>query len=308
VGHHFWHYLDPTHPAHEPNPPAGFADAIATIYARLDDALGRLIEAAGADATVLVVASHGMGRTAAGWQLLPEVLVRLGLSSDGGTAGGSAVRRLQNALRDRVRRRWVRVLQEVADTRLARAVQSRMGGMVFPLQSSRTRATILPNNRVGAIRLNVQGREPYGCVAPGAEAAALLEELRRELLALEDPASGERIVARVETADEAFGPSHHPDVPDLLVIFRTDLGPLEACRSARVGTVRAPSRNARIPRTGDHTSESRLWAVGPGIRRGAQVGGGSTLSIAPTILQLLGVERPGWLDAEPLALRADPRR
>ena len=39
------------------------------------------------------------------------------------------------------------------------------------------------NNRCAAIRLNVRGREPYGCVEPGAEADALVEELRGELLA-----------------------------------------------------------------------------------------------------------------------------
>jgi hypothetical protein len=96
------------------------------------------------------------------------------------------------------------------------------------------------------------GREPYGSVHPGAEAERLVAELRAELLDLRQPGSGERIVKQVVTAEEAFGPDHHPDLPDLMVVFRTDLGALEACRSHRVGTVRAPSFTALVPRTGDH--------------------------------------------------------
>ena len=99
---------------------------------------------------------------------------------------------------------------------------------------------------------------------PGAEADALLEDLRAEFLALEDPATGERIVKHVLTADEAFGPDHSVDLPDLMVAFRDDLGPIEECRSERLGHLRVPlGRDPNLPRTGDHTVQSRLWAVGP---------------------------------------------
>ena len=60
----------------------------------------------------------------------------------------------------------------------------------------------------------------------------------------------------------------HPDLPDLLVEFRTDLGRIDACYSERVGLVEIPARNARVPRSGEHTPESRLWLMGPDIPRG----------------------------------------
>ena len=100
----------------------------------------------------------------------------------------------------------------------------------------------LSNNRCAAVRLNLAGREPNGQVQPGPEANTLLDELRAELEALEQPGTRERIVARVVTADEAFGPNHHPDVPDLMVAFRQDLGLLEAAESPRFGS--SPPRRA----------------------------------------------------------------
>src|SRR5690606_30003131 len=143
------------------------------------------------------------------------------------------------------------------------------------------RAAPVENNRVGGIRLNVAGREPCGRVAPGAEADALVDELRTELLALRLPGTDEPIVRAVHTPVEAFGPDHHPDLPDLMVVFRRDLGPLDRCWSPRVGLVEVPIGTPRLPRTGDHTDASRLWAAGPGIPAGTRLEPGDVLDVAP---------------------------
>ena len=64
-----------------------------------------------------------------------------------------------------------------------------------------------------------------------------------------------------------------------------------------------PVRNARINRTGDHTPESRLWMVGPGVAAGGPVQHGNVLDIAPTVLDLLGVSPGEGLDGRPLRRR-----
>jgi len=300
VGHHFWHFHDVADAEHDSRAPGHLRDAIARVYAGLDETVAALIAAAGGQCTTLVFASHGMGPIVGGYLLLWEVLVRLGLGSDRGAARGSALRRFQYALKDRVPLPWVPFVQNVTHLAPIRRVLEHAGCAAFPLESPHTRAAPLPNNRVGAIRLNLKGREPYGCIEPGREADDLIRELRTELLALEHPERGEPIVKRVVTAREVFGDTHHPDVPDLMVVFRTDLGRLEACRSARVGLVRAPVRNARINRTGDHTLESRLWMIGPKITGGAAVQQGNLVDIAPTVLHLLGVPHVEGFDGRPL--------
>jgi predicted AlkP superfamily phosphohydrolase/phosphomutase len=278
VGHQFWGRRD-----------SAFGDPLREVYRRIDAGVGALIDAAGLDAAVLVLASHGMGEYLGGPQLLPEVLVRLGV----GSGSGLAVQ-----LRSRLPVSARTLLRRFVPARVRRPLQARASSLPQPLASSATRAIALDNNRCGAIRLNLEGREPFGCVAPGAEAAALLEELRHELLRLEDPASGEPIVVSATTAAEAFGEEHHPDVPDLMVVFRTDLGPLESCRSSRVGAIHVPLYKPHLPRVGDHTTESRLWTLGLSVPPTATA---NVLDIAPTVLSLLDVPLPDWLDGRPLA-------
>lgn len=300
AGHQFWHFLDASHPSHDPSAPPELRDALFTIYAGVDAAVGTVVEAAGSDASVLLLASHGMGPLVGGPNLLPEVLVRLGMSSDRGSATGSALRRLQERLKERVPIRRVPQLQRVAEISWLRRLQESIGGMVFPLQSPNTRACAIPNNRIGAIRLNVKGREPHGCVEPGPDLEAVVAELREGLLALEHLETGERIVEDVVRVEEVFGPGHHPDLPDLFVRFRRDLGRLDGCRSPRVGVLRATAHHARSPRAGDHSAESRLWIRAPGVSAGAELPRGDVLDLAPTVLTLLGVPIPDDLDGRPL--------
>lgn len=291
-GHQFWHFHDPNDRAHEPDADPRLRGAVQTVYQRVDAAIGKLVAAAGPDANVLVFASHGMGLYIGGYQLVPEILNRLGYGSGSGAAAG-----VRSRLPGGVRRVLRRVVPSQARTRL----QSAAGSLPQPLESPATRAITLPNNRCAAIRLNLVGREPNGSVHPGAEATAILDDLRRELLALEDPQSGERIVLHALTADEAFGPDRSPDVPDLVAAFRYDLGPLEECRSERVGHLCVPlGKDKNLPRSGDHTVHSRLWASGSAFTGQPVPGDANVLDIAPTILCLLDVPVPAEMDGKPL--------
>lgn len=298
VGHQFWHFQDPAHPRYDPQAPAAFQSAMKRIYRRLDDALGQLIGQAGENTVVMVVASHGMGTYVGGYQLLPEFLIRIGMAA--GAAGGGEKSEFSNRQKALVRTLYHRLRgrfsllaanrRPLAGSRFGRRVRAFFGTPIDGLQSGATQAVAVLNNRVGAIRLNLKGREPNGQVAPGNEAGAVLGLIREELMRLEDPRSGEPIVARVASAGEIFGPGHHPDVPDLMIVFRTDLGPLEACRSETVGLIERPLFKPDKPRTGDHTTQSRLWLSGPGIAAGR--GRGSSRDLAPTVLRALAVPVP----------------
>lgn len=303
AGHQFWHFHDPGCDQHDASAPEVLKDALLSVYDRLDCAIGRIIEASAAD-TVIVVASHGMGPLIGGYQLLPEFLTRLGMSSDRGIARESFMRKLQNHVKHRTPGAWVPFLQAVSEIGFVQRIQASSGGMIFPLQSPATRAAALPNNRVGAIRLNIKGRDPFGCLEPGKESDTVTREIIDALLELRKPESGEAIVERVDTADDVFGPpgsGRHPSVPDLLVVFRRDLGTLDRCVSERVGLLDVPACNARVPRTGDHTAESRIWISGNDIEPGRRSITGSVLDLAPTILEHLGIDVPAEMDGRPLS-------
>lgn len=70
-----------------------------------------------------------------------------------------------------------------------------------------------------SIYLNLQGREAQGVVAP-AEREQLLERLTRELAAFRDPATGESVVATVESLPLPQDPALAARSPDLLVGYR----------------------------------------------------------------------------------------
>jgi predicted AlkP superfamily phosphohydrolase/phosphomutase len=299
VGHQFWHFQDPAHPWYRPDAPREFQTAIGDVYGLIDEGIGALIEAAGPGCIIVAVASHGMGNYTGGPYLLTEIIARLGLNGSSETPLAAVARSLKTG-QDPLSQAARALVRTVLPRKQLSRAQAELGVLHHPLVSSATRATDLPNNRCGAIRLNLKGREPFGSVAPGNEATAILEDIRAALEVLREPRSGAPIVEKVMTAHEAFGPVRHPDVPDLIVVFHDDLGRLEECFSPQLGTIRAPIYRADLPRSGDHTTQSRIWIAGPGIATGRLRETGNVLDLAPTVLSLLKVARPPGLDGRPL--------
>lgn len=301
VGHQFWHFRDESHPWHEPDAPAPFKGAMLEIYQAVDAGIGKLIAAAGPEAQIMLVASHGMGPYTGGPNLLDELLARMGLAGSaeesGWTRAARALQRNQSLPADLVRK----VLRPVLGKRLLHGAQAKFGGLHAPLTNPAVRATSVPNNRCGAIRLNMKGREPFGQVVPGNEAAAILEDIRQALAELRDAVRDEFIVETSYTAREVFGDGHHPDVPDLMVVFRDDLGVLDACVSPRYGRIDVPVYRRILPRSGDHTVNSRLWMAGPGIAQSGE-GAGNVLDLAPSVLARLGIGARGGMDGRPLLI------
>jgi predicted AlkP superfamily phosphohydrolase/phosphomutase len=286
-GHQLWHFHNGTSQTQHER----LADSIRLVYTRLDAALGDLITQAGPNANVLVVASHGYCVPTGGRQLIPEVLVRLGYGS-----GQGSTARARSKVPPVVRR----LVRRVLPAGTTASLQARAGTLPNPLDSPQTKAAEFDGDRCSWIRLNLEGREPNGSVKPGDEADEILEDIRRELLLLEHPDTGVRIVTNVRSARETFGDTHHPDVPDLIADFRTDIGVIDACRSDRVDVVRVPM-HPPARRTGAHPAvPSRLWvSTRDGSGKGTP-GIGRAVDLAPTILSCLGVPAPDWVDGQAL--------
>jgi predicted AlkP superfamily phosphohydrolase/phosphomutase len=289
-GHQFWHFGDARSPRHPAAASARHRGAVASIYRAVTAGVARLVAAAGDQTRVVLVASHGMGLYVGGPQLLRAVLTRLGM-----------IQSPESRIRSRLPSAVVGTFRSIVPVGWRIRLHEAMSALPQPLEAPGTRAVDVENNRCGGIRLNLRGREPHGCVAPGAEADALVDELRRELLALRHPELGEPIVASVVTATEAFGPSHHPDVPDVIVVFRDDLGAIEACTSPRVGLVSVSLHKPHLPRTGDHRGPTALLALGPGTTALAPTG--RAIDVAPTVLDLLDVPTPVWMRGRSLLCR-----
>jgi predicted AlkP superfamily phosphohydrolase/phosphomutase len=297
AGHQCWHLHDPAHPNYDPSIFAG-RDPVLQVYQAADKALGEVLAAAG-NPPVLVVLSHGMSHCIGVHRLLPEVLVRLGLSvprppeSDRLTPMDllrAVVRRLPGPARTRAER-W-----------LNRPPQpGKFGLPSIGVDAAASRCFVVPNGlAVSGIRINLKGREPAGIVAPG-ELTRLFEDLRSALLEIRDERTGAPLVRRVmRTSDLYHGPNLDL-LPDILVEWHDDTtvassilnpGPASVIRatSPRIGNVESVNN---YQRTGEHRAGGLLIAAGPGIQPGGPELEISILDIAPTITAALGVPLPG---------------
>jgi Uncharacterized conserved protein len=77
VGHQCWHLHDPGHPKHDPDWVRQFGNPIQDLYVAIDAAIGKLVEQAGPQATVMVFTGPGMGPNYTANFLLDGILRRL---------------------------------------------------------------------------------------------------------------------------------------------------------------------------------------------------------------------------------------
>lgn len=257
AGHRFWRYA-----TGEVDAGRRLGNAFRDVYRAIDREIGRSLAALPADCHVVMVSNSGFrpggptfGRTGA----LLEAL-------------GYHVRRKPRSRR--LRRRRGRDDSVAPDT-----------------DWSRTTAFAIPSHYRGYIRVNLAGREPAGCVRPGADLEALLDRLEKDLGQLVDARTGECPVARAIRTRRLFGEAVHASLPDLFVEWRDGVG--DADRFVHPAAVLGGDGSGR-PRTNHHTPIGLLAARGPRLAVHGERCAASPLDLAPLCLSLLGV--PG---AEP---------
>ena len=303
AGHLYWHWFDEDHPAHPEADPLGLVETLLTVYQAIDAEIGAAVEQAGTAVTTLVFGAHGMGPLYHATWNLQEILDLLGYgaSSPGSprvrTGGFNPYRMLRVGLPGALQYR----LKSVLPKRL----QDDLVSIWYTGSRKWTgmRAFAVPNgDAVGAIRLNLRGREPDGTVRPE-EYDAVCDDLAKALLELHVPDSDYPVVRQVTKSREFFHGPFLDQLPDLTVLWNTDQ-PWTALESPRFGRLRL--RNQDI-RTGGHTPRGFVIARGQGIQAGAQLVGHSILDLAPTFLVAAGVPPPSSMDGRPLPLFSSRR-
>jgi predicted AlkP superfamily phosphohydrolase/phosphomutase len=174
----------------------------------------------------------------------------------------------------------------------------------------RSRAYSLGN--VGQVFLNVKGREPQGCVAPGEEYEQVRDRLISGLREMRDPATGECLLEYVYRREQVYSGPHAERGADILFIpTRMEyfgFGEYEFGASTIVEPV---TRGI----SGTHRMNGTLILHGPPVLRGKSLGSqamtpvdlnGSSSGagppqpsledLAPTILYLMGVPVPDDMD------------
>jgi predicted AlkP superfamily phosphohydrolase/phosphomutase len=135
-----------------------------------------------------------------------------------------------------------------------------------------------------AIRINLEGRESAGVVAPGREYEEVCNALETELLALVNVETGKPAVHRVLRPAELFDGPNVAFMPDLLVEWHQD-DPIRSLASPTVGRL---DGEAERHRTGDHRRDGLLLRRQPTVTPRTEDIVDSR-DLAPTIRALLDV-------------------
>jgi predicted AlkP superfamily phosphohydrolase/phosphomutase len=150
---------------------------------------------------------------------------------------------------------------------------------------------------LGGLYVNLRGREPEGIVEPG-ESRQLKAELIRELTGLKDIEHGACAIANMYDADAIYAGPYLDRAPDLIAGFNDGY---RTAWGAALGRVRGPIFETNDKAwSGDHCvdppqvpgvlfANRKIDAKNPGLE-----------DLAPTILQMFGVDPPAWMEGKPV--------
>jgi predicted AlkP superfamily phosphohydrolase/phosphomutase len=305
VQHGFWRYMDAGHPWHDARAPSHLADAIRTVYRRVDDALAQIIEQVPEPRNVVIMSDHGCGPCHTlvdlnRW-LVQQGYLRL-------MSGGDAARRALRAAYASAAARCPRWLRDALKSRLP-GLRGRAASLMLFSEVSwpQTRAFAISTQH-GYIYVNRRDRFPLGMVAPGAEAERVCASLEADLRELRHPETGETLVARVVRTRELYDGPACDSLPDMIVLWRD--GYISRARA----DVAAPSQGLLSPTgraldewSASHRSDGILIAHGPDFACGKTVDGARLVDLAPTLLHLLDQPVPKDMSGQVLVDLLDPQ-
>lgn len=299
VSHHFWMFHDEGSPRHQSGAPERLRRAIESVYERLDEALGALVERADAE-HVAVVSDHGFGGAGVhalylnryleehGWLQYKRDVTVGGFGSGSGLASklrAAAATRIPSSLQGKVYRAVPKAVLGSLET------QSRYGD----LDMEHTRAVSDEMNYAATIRLNLPESDP-------AARRAAFEALRTVLL--DWTVEGHKVVASVHLREDLYEGDRVADSPDMVLeLNERDGYTYTLLPSARVpkGTTWRRLEPSEYPggkglgMNGTHRQHGVLALWGEGVRSGVDVAAGMA-DVVPTLLHLMGEPIPAHMD------------
>ncbi len=311
VQHELWRAFDPEDQGRGDRIARPCGEEAIRYFAEIDAEIGRLCERFDEDGTTFIISDHGFG------PIRRVIDLNVWLLENGYIQIRSGPRsRLKSALwrRGLTKEVFIRLAlrtffkygagiaakipdESIFKSMLFLAKRGDRGQLLFSFDDvdwARTRAYAPVG--MGAININLRGREPEGAVDPGDEHESLREEIAAKLRDLRDPDTGERIAADVHLREEVYHGPFLDRAPDIL--FLPNASGLFAGSMTGFFSNRWIFENAAWP--GHHRMEGILLARGKRIRKGRRIEGAALIDLAPTILHLLGNSVPSDMDGRVL--------
>jgi predicted AlkP superfamily phosphohydrolase/phosphomutase len=301
VAHHFWKFHDPTSPRFSPD--AEMADAVNTVYERLDAAVGELIEAAEPEAT-LVVSDHGFGGAGRKCLYLNQWLAAQGLQRRSPTASGNWSSRLKRLALRMVPAELQANVFRLNGGRWASRLESR--SRFAGIDWERTTAFSEELNYFPSLWLNLEGREPAGTVTArdyrpvAADLCAAARELR-------DPETGAAVVRNAWCRDEIYDGPWVKYAPDIVLDLHLDEGHSYNCMpsatAAGAGAFHIMDRSQvesgkLAGMSGSHRPEGLFALAAEAIDAKGYFAGVNIADMTPTLMRVAGLDVPDGFDGQ----------
>ncbi|MBN1697059.1 MAG: alkaline phosphatase family protein [Spirochaetales bacterium] len=294
VQHMVWKFIDKRSPLWKESY-SGIENPFVAFYKKIDSFIGELVNQCDKHTTIIVCADHGFGPFYARINLnnflqkhhylafrktyligIKQLMLKHNIS---------LVRARRIAHKLRITKLKQRFRDEKQKT-LGRAALS-----LYDLDMTNTKAYAV--GTYGQIYINLKGRDPSGIVMPGREYERLRDEIILHLMNLKDPATGKTVIKEVKKKEELYSGFYSDNAPDLVAIPERGYSPN--------GSIFFTSGN--ILETTDYASATHEVESGICILAGNNIKSNqnpfspvSIMDICPTVLALLSVPIPDYLD------------
>ena len=288
INHLFWKHIDPHHIAHDETVAKGLRPWVVRVYKAIDDAIGRLVSEAGPGTNVIIYSDHGF-RSLNNFVFYNDLLRKEGLLS----VKKGFIRRLGPTQCEVFR--LVDVLHLVPVIRLLpvwikRTLGYRMESSdeflsFFDIKPEETLAYQLGQ----FIHLNKE------LVCSDEERTKIVRRVLNAVMRLYPV-----VKIRAYSTESLFG--HRVDVPEVVLLPEGFSSPSHML-TANADVVRPYDENVDIPSlmwSGDHSLYGIIVMAGSGASKFRCIKKMRIVDIAPTILKLLDLDIPAYMDGRPL--------
>ncbi len=284
--HCIWQFIDEDHAYYDPQGAERYADRIFGVYRLMDDKIGQLVAAKGPDCDVVFISDHGFGPCRA------KVFLNTWLAREGFLVfkeGGQDVRGHIHKVRTLLGRAGVdtRMILDAAKRLGAEKLVQRQGAALSRFAASIDwEQTVAYCHGTNAVRINLAGREPEGCVAPQ-DYDAVRERVRAALHEMVDD-DGTQVISLAATREELYSGPEVDRAADLLIAEHDESVWFYYSEGEIPDVVFEPPGWA----SGNHKANGIFLGHGPSFAEGVTVDDPNIIDIFPTLLAILGVPIP----------------
>ena len=288
IQHFFWKYMDSNHPAHKKH--GKYSIFIRKYYEVLDRYIGDIVKTAGDDTITIIMSDHGQEGNYRTFNV-NDFLINIGMLKLKKSKNTHTNIISREDIRDIILKIGLENIKNRLPQQLKDLIKRRLPSKFIRISEcdwKKTKAYAFGFG--GGIFINLKGRQPYGIVSHN-EYNLILEEISKNLRDLRDPENGNLVIEEIYRKEQLYYGPYLSDAPDLIFILKNGYTPSTYIQGSIFSTVKSG-------RSGNHSLYGILICSGDGIANREVKA--SIMDLAPTILHMLGLPVPRYMDGRVL--------